>query len=102
MGYSPLRSACGVDRTGRLNRRERRLMAATPDSIPDSYIGARLTRPDGPPKVTGEARYAADLSLPGTLHVRLVLSPYAHARVVSVEKQAALELPGVVTVLTAD
>ena len=48
----------------------------------DSYIGARLTRPDGPPKVSGEARYAADLSLPGMLHVRLLLSPYAHARIV--------------------
>src|SRR4051794_41005687 len=76
-------------------------MSANPDSPPDSYIGARLTRPDGPAKVTGEARYAADLSLPGALHVRLVLSPYAHARIVNVEAQAALAIPGVVAVLTA-
>src|SRR4051794_17506212 len=76
-------------------------MAATSDATPDSYIGARLTRPDGPPKVSGEARYAADLSLLGMLHVRLLLSPYAHARIVGVERQAALGLPGVVAVLTA-
>ena len=45
-------------------------MAVTPDETPGSYIGARLRRPDGPPKVTGEAQYAADLSLPGMLYVR--------------------------------
>jgi CO/xanthine dehydrogenase Mo-binding subunit len=77
-------------------------MAVTPDAATASYIGARLTRPDGPPKVSGEARYAADLSLPGMLHVRLLLSPYAHARIVGVERQAALDLPGVVAVLTAE
>jgi CO/xanthine dehydrogenase Mo-binding subunit len=72
-------------------------MAATSDS----YIGARLARQDGPPKVTGEARYAADLSLPGLLHVRLVLSPYAHARVAAIDARPARELPGVVPVVTA-
>jgi CO/xanthine dehydrogenase Mo-binding subunit len=76
-------------------------MAAMDDPQTESYIGARLPRPDGPPKVTGEARYAADLSLPDTLHVRLVLSPYAHARIVSVARDAARELAGVVAVLTA-
>src|SRR5436305_10107167 len=76
-------------------------MVATSDESPGSYIGARLRRPDGPAKLTGEARYAADLSLPGMLHVRLVLSPYAHARVVAVEAQAARALPGVVAVVTA-
>ena len=60
-------------------------MAATSDSTPGSYIGARLPRPDGPPKLSGEAQYAADLSLPGMLHVRLLLSPYAHARIVGVK-----------------
>src|SRR3954471_8384959 len=76
-------------------------MPASPDPEPDSYIGARLTRPDGPPKVTGEARYAADLSVPGMLHVRLLLSPYAHARILSVNVSAAQEVPGIVAVLTA-
>ena len=73
-------------------------MAAT---TPDSYIGARLKRPDAPAKLTGEALFAADLSLPGMLHVRLVLSPYAHARVITVNAAAALKVPGVVAVVTA-
>lgn len=77
-------------------------MAATSDAPPASYIGARLKRPDGRPKVAGEARYAADLSLPGMLHVRLLLSPYAHARIVGVEREAARALVGVVAVLTAE
>lgn len=68
---------------------------------PTSYIGARLTRPDGPAKLTGEARYAADLAPAGLLHVRLVLSPHAHARIVFVDADAALATPGVVAVVTA-
>jgi CO/xanthine dehydrogenase Mo-binding subunit len=76
-------------------------MAATTDETPDSYIGARLPRPDGPTKLTGEARYAADLSLPGQLHVRLVLSPHAHARILSVNVDDARAVPGVVAVVTA-
>jgi CO/xanthine dehydrogenase Mo-binding subunit len=76
-------------------------MAAMPDPPTESFIGARLPRPDGPPKVTGEARYAADLAMPGMAHVRLLLSPYAHARIVSVERAAAAALPGVVGVYTA-
>ena len=76
-------------------------MAAIPDTTSGSYIGARLKRPDGPEKVCGEARYAADLSLPGQLHVRLVLSPHAHARIVSVNGEAARSVPGVVAVVAA-
>jgi len=76
-------------------------MAATSDPTAESNIGARLKRPDGPPKLTGEARYAADLSLPAMLHVRLVLSPHAHARILWVNVTAALEVPGVVAVVTA-
>ena len=76
-------------------------MAATPDS-PDSYIGARLKRPDGPAKLTGEARYAADLvAARASLHVRLLLSPHAHARILRSNGDAAREVPGVVAVLTA-
>ncbi|HZO31064.1 MAG TPA: xanthine dehydrogenase family protein molybdopterin-binding subunit [Chloroflexota bacterium] len=77
------------------------MMAAIPDATSGSYIGARLKRPDGPVKVCGEARYAADLSLPGQLHVRLVLSPHAHARIVSVNGEAARSVPGVVAVVAA-
>jgi CO/xanthine dehydrogenase Mo-binding subunit len=75
-------------------------MSATSGASPDSYIGARLRRPDGPPKLTGEAQYAGDMSLPGLLHVRLLLSPYAHARIVSLDATAAQAVSGVVAVVS--
>lgn len=61
-----------------------------------SAIGRSLRRLDGGEKVTGLTRFAADLRLPGMLHCRLVLSPHAHARIVSVDGKAAAALPGVI------
>src|SRR5262249_11534122 len=54
-------------------------------------------------KVAGSTRYAAALPtpVPGLLHARLVLSPYAHATINSIDTSAALATPGVVAVLTA-
>ncbi len=65
-------------------------------------VGQRIPIVDGLEKVTGRARYTADLTLPGMLHARPVLSPYAHARIVSIDVEAARQAPGVVAVLTAD
>jgi len=65
-------------------------------------VGTSLPRLDGPDKVTGRARYAGDQVLPGMLYARLVLSPYAHARIVSIDTSAALAAPGVVAVFTAE
>lgn len=69
----------------------------------DSYRVVGRSRPlvEGREKVTGRTRYVGDLTWPGMLHARLVLSPYPHARVVAVEKDAALARPGVVAVVTA-
>jgi aerobic carbon-monoxide dehydrogenase large subunit len=50
----------------------------------------------------GQARFAADIRLPGTLHAAFVRSPHAHARIVSIKKRGALALPGVVAVLTGE
>jgi 2-furoyl-CoA dehydrogenase large subunit len=50
--------------------------------------------------VAGTGRFVADVTPPGTLHVGLVTSPHAHARIVDIDAHAALELPGVVAVLT--
>ncbi len=50
---------------------------------------------------TGRAIYAADLAIDGMLHVKVVRSPHAHARVVSIDSAAALALTGVEAVLTA-
>jgi CO/xanthine dehydrogenase Mo-binding subunit len=70
--------------------------------MPDaSVLGSRTRRVDSADKITGLARFTADLQLPGVLHGRLALSPYAHARVKNIDYRAALEQPGVVAILTA-
>ncbi len=60
-----------------------------------SVIGERVTRVDGPSKVTGAAKYAADYTLPGMLWCKLVRAPYAHARILHIDVTRALRLPGV-------
>ena len=80
-----------------------------PDYLPNavlatqSYttVGTRPVRQDGADKVTGKARYGADVVLPGLLHARALRSPHAHARIRSIECRRALELPGVKAVVTA-
>ncbi len=64
-------------------------------------VGTRPVRHDGPDKVMGRARYAADIHLPGMLHAKMLRSPYAHARIRSIDASKALALPGVVAVVTA-
>lgn len=65
------------------------------------FVGAPRPRPDTPAKVRGATRYASDRPIRGLLHARLVLAPRAHARIVSIEREAALAVPGVVAVLIA-
>ena len=64
-------------------------------------VGTRPIRPDGLDKVTGRARYSADIHLPGMLHGKLLRSPHAHARIRSIDCSRAMELPGVKAVVTA-
>lgn len=66
-----------------------------------SPVGAPRPRPDATTKVRGATRYAADHSIRGLLHARLVLAQRAHARIVSIDTSAALAVPGVVAVFTA-
>jgi 4-hydroxybenzoyl-CoA reductase alpha subunit len=63
-------------------------------------IGKRLPRVDGIVKATGEAKYAADLSLPGMLHAKILRSPYPHARILSIDALKARKLPGVRAVVS--
>ena len=69
-----------------------------------SVVGVSRPRIDSREKVIGATQYAADINVPTTelLHARLVLSLYAHARIASVDRSAALAIKGVVAVLTAD
>jgi CO/xanthine dehydrogenase Mo-binding subunit len=68
----------------------------------ESVLGSRVRRVDSEDKITGLARFTADLQLPGVLHGRLLLSPYAHARITRIDPAPALEHPGVVAVITAE
>lgn len=63
-------------------------------------VGKPLPRVDGKVKVTGAAAYADDLILPGMLYGKLLRSPYAHARILSIDTSKAERLPGVRAVIT--
>jgi CO/xanthine dehydrogenase Mo-binding subunit len=64
-------------------------------------VGLSIPRPDGPEKVTGRVQYVADIKPKGLLHAKLLRSPHAHARIVSIDVSRARALPGVRAVLTA-
>ena len=66
-----------------------------------SVIGTRPIRHDGPDKVTGRARYAADIHPPGLLHGKILRSPHPHAVIKNIDATRALALPGVKAVATA-
>ncbi|GEP11175.1 molybdopterin-dependent oxidoreductase [Methylobacterium gnaphalii] len=63
-------------------------------------VGSNLPAPASTGVVSGRTPYTFDLAMPGTLHMKVLRSPYAHARIVGIERGAALALPGVVAVLT--
>jgi xanthine dehydrogenase YagR molybdenum-binding subunit len=60
-----------------------------------TLIGKRISRVDGPDKVSGRAKYTYDVHRPGMLYGKVVRSPHAHAKVVSVDTSAAEKMPGV-------
>ena len=62
---------------------------------PLDVVGRPAVRKDARERVRGEARYTADIQLPGMLHAAVLRSPYAHARVQSIDLAPALALPGV-------
>ncbi len=63
-------------------------------------IGSYVPMVDGPDKVSGRAKYTADLVAPGLLAGRIFRSPYSHAEILDVDVSAALRLPGVKAVVT--
>jgi 4-hydroxybenzoyl-CoA reductase alpha subunit len=66
------------------------------------YIGAPLPKVDAYAKVTGRALYADDIMLPRMLYGRLLRSPHPHARIIAIDTHHALELPGVLAVITGE
>src|SRR5918996_2111049 len=66
------------------------------------WIGTRPVRPDGVDKVTGRARFGADMSMAGMLVGKVLRSPHPHARIRSIDTSKAQALPGVKAVVTRD
>jgi carbon-monoxide dehydrogenase large subunit len=71
-------------------------MAAT------QFFGERIKRNEDPQLLTGQALFTDDVDLPGTAHVAFLRSPYAHARILSIDVSSAIEREGVIAVYTAD
>jgi len=66
------------------------------------HVGQSIRRKEDPRLITGRAKYVDDFVLPGMLHLAVVRSPEAHARIVSIDASRALELPGIHAVYTGE
>lgn len=70
----------------------------TPAEI--SGMGHRMKRKEDPRFIRGQGRYVDDVKLPGMLYMDIVRSPYAHAKILNIDASAALEMEGVLAVIT--
>lgn len=75
-------------------------VAAVEVDAPGAACGTNVVAPAGREVVTGQARYTMDTAVEGLLYLKVVRSPHAHARVVSIDTAAALATPGVHAVYT--
>ncbi|MBX6762741.1 MAG: xanthine dehydrogenase family protein molybdopterin-binding subunit [Rubrobacteraceae bacterium] len=69
---------------------------------PEKYVGGGVLRKEDPALVTGRGTYVDNMRLPGMLHAAVLRSPYAHAKIKSIDTSAAKEQPGVVAVFTGE
>lgn len=69
------------------------ITATAPESA--GIIGQRMLRKEDPVLLTGEAVFTNDMVVPGALHLAVLRSPYAHAKLISVDTSAAVAMPGV-------
>jgi CO/xanthine dehydrogenase Mo-binding subunit len=67
-----------------------------------SVIGTRMLRKEDPRFLIGRGRFVDDVALPNMAHAAVLRSPHAHARIKSIDKRAALALPGVAAVITGE
>ena len=65
-----------------------------------AVIGKPVAKIDGRDKVTGTAKYTGDLKIPNMLHGKILTSPHAHARILSIDTSEAEKIPGVKAVIT--
>ncbi len=72
----------------------------TESDLKPRYVGQSMKRREDPQLITGRGTYLDDIKLPAMLHVALVRSPYAHARITAIDARRALNRRGVVAVFT--
>jgi putative selenate reductase molybdopterin-binding subunit len=70
------------------------------EDVAGKACGASLRNPFGEEIVTGRARYTMDVAVDGLLHIKVLRSPHAHARILNIGRAAAVAIPGVVEVFT--
>ncbi|GAA5189218.1 molybdopterin-dependent oxidoreductase [Arthrobacter gyeryongensis] len=103
-GYRSIADAvCGDARNGQNTPDGDAAASVGPEVKNTGRLGDNVPAPAGHAVVTGTARYTLDVppeQLPGLLHLKLLRSPHAHARIVSIDTTAALQVPGVVAVFT--
>lgn len=73
----------------------------TQPAIPQ-FMGVRIKRREDPALITGQGKYTSDLAPEGVVHLAVVRSPYAHARIKAIDTSAAAALPGVLGVFTGN
>jgi putative selenate reductase molybdopterin-binding subunit len=73
---------------------------AIEDDVAGQACGASLPNPFAEGIVTGRARYTMDVAMDGLLHIKVLRSPHAHARILAIGRDKALAVPGVVEVFT--
>lgn len=74
----------------------------SPLDRPNSYVGKTVRRPNAKRLVEGRGTFVDDIELPRMVHLAFQRSPYAHANIISVDKEDALEIPGVVGIYTME
>jgi carbon-monoxide dehydrogenase large subunit len=78
-------------------------MASTPATTPEvGGMGHSLKRKEDPRFIRGKGNYVDDIQLPGMLHMDIVRSPYAHAKIKKIDSSKALQIPGVLAVITGE
>ena len=85
----------------KLNVTEQTNLTAWDKNAELTIVGKPHNRVDGPEKVTGRARYAYDMRLPGQLYARVLRSPYPHARIKRIDTSKAEALDGVHAVISS-
>ena len=75
-------------------------VAATEDDVAGRACGASVPNPFAEAIVTGQARYTMDVAVEGLLHLKVLRSPHAHARIVHIGRDRAKAVPGVIEIFT--